>query len=276
MNQRSVMARVLRLARNRWSRHLERKGKEGRERKRRSVEYDAVKAERTRANQVVGELRLRTNCLGGLVQENVRLASVTIIKHHFIMNFLKLSVRFTTSSLGAFSKTCIRCISTDPEFVRPPGPISSWTLDERNAYRRWKYAADTDLRQKAMEFGKEYNKRPYVKHAKLQWAARWRAMPGNADIQSQYSRDRYANDPDYRTLVKERSTRWIAIPKNAKLALKRQKERYANDPEYRERVKQYYRERYWEKKFGYATSHRHEAQDNSDSQSKSKGPDAKS
>lgn len=95
-----------------------------------------------------------------------------------------------------------------------------------------------------MEFGKEYNKRPYVMHAKLQAAARWRAMPGNADIESQYERDRYANDPDYRTRSKERSARWLAIPKNAKLALKRKKEPYANDPEYRERVKQYNRERY--------------------------------
>ena len=50
MDQRSIMARMLRLARNRWSRHLEEKGRKGKEEKRGGVEIDTAKAERTRVS----------------------------------------------------------------------------------------------------------------------------------------------------------------------------------------------------------------------------------
>lgn len=62
MDQRSIMARMLRLARNRWSRHLE-KGKG--ERERREEEWKSIRSRQS--GQPVGELRFGTMlCLGGV------------------------------------------------------------------------------------------------------------------------------------------------------------------------------------------------------------------
>jgi hypothetical protein len=59
MNQGSIMARMLRLARNWWSRHFEKEKKEkGKEERRSGDRFGQRRADRDK--QVVGELRLRT------------------------------------------------------------------------------------------------------------------------------------------------------------------------------------------------------------------------
>jgi hypothetical protein len=197
------------------------------------------------------------------------------------------------SSFGAFSNIWIRYISTVPEFVRPPGPVVSWTKDEKNAWRRYRYATEPELRQSMLRSVKEYQARPEVKVARnefkrerytsdaayrlrmLENNAQRRALPEDRKFWAQYYRDRYANDPDYRKEILEKGQRWR--PENWKHVSQHRKERYANDPEFRERLKQNTRERYWKKKFGLATGRAEasESQATSDAPDKSGEQDAK-
>jgi hypothetical protein len=175
------------------------------------------------------------------------------------------------SSFSAFSNIWIRYNSTVPEFVRPPGPIVSWTKDQKNAWQRYRYATEPKFRQSMLKSVKVYQARPEVKVArnefererytndaafrslKLERGAQRRAIPEYRNFWSQYARDRYAHDPDYRKEALERRHRWRSVPENWKRECQQLKERYANDPEFRERMKQRAREAYWKKKFGLAT-----------------------
>lgn len=176
------------------------------------------------------------------------------------MNLFQLSVRSTLSSLSAFPKSWIRCISTNPGFVRPPGPVSSWTREEQNAWRRWKYATDADVRTRRKEHNDKYTQKPdsiqarkqffaekYANDAafrlrRLQNAAKWRADPANREALSQLMKDRYVGDPDYRKTVNEYRANWRAVPENRIAEAEHRRMRYKNDPEYRERLKQYKKE----------------------------------
>jgi ribosomal protein L32 len=227
--------------------------------------------------------------------KDARLTSVAITdRHPIIMLFSILSPgRSIASSIGILSNIWFRCTSNIHEFVRPPGPVGSWTKDERNAWRRYKYATDTDHRQSILKSIKKYQSRPDCKvaskeyqrerytnnaayrlrklekmslyqkdryandpafrQAKLEHCARWTAVPENRESKARRMRERYANDPDYRKTKIEENKRWRAVPENRETESQRLKERYANDPEFRERTKQYARERYWKKKSGLAT-----------------------
>jgi hypothetical protein len=64
--QRGVMARVLRLARNRWSGHFEKRKKKGKEKKRGGVDFNAFKAKGTSANRSSVNSACVQLCLGGI------------------------------------------------------------------------------------------------------------------------------------------------------------------------------------------------------------------
>jgi hypothetical protein len=204
-----------------------------------------------------------------------------------------LSTRSIFSSFGAFSNVWIRCTSTIPEVSRPPGPVASWNKDEYNAWRRYKYATNTDYRQSILKHREKYRSRPeykmeaseyhknrYANDAayrlrSLERALERSATPEGRKAISQYQRNRYANDSEYRKGMMEARKRWRAIPENREIESQRLKERYANDPGYRERMKQKARERYWKKKFGLATGRAETSWDTPDAPNKSDEEDAK-
>ncbi|KEQ76302.1 hypothetical protein M436DRAFT_61557 [Aureobasidium namibiae CBS 147.97] len=168
------------------------------------------------------------------------------------MILFELPVRSIHTSSSAVFKIWIRCISTDSEFVRPPGPMSTWSKDEINAWRRRRYANDITYREKNIERSTNYGRRPDVIRARkelyveryandpayrlrlLQSNAKWKA--GNQEALSLYKKERYKNDPDYRAALKEDYARWRAKPENRKSEAKRENERYQNDLDFREQA----------------------------------------
>jgi hypothetical protein len=101
MNQGSIMARMLRLARNRWSRHFE-KRKEGRKEKRGGVEIDPVKASRTGTNR----LSVNSACVQSLswqceIRDTSKKWYIDICHHHGLKSFIMM---FSILSAGACSR----------------------------------------------------------------------------------------------------------------------------------------------------------------------------
>jgi hypothetical protein len=236
------------------------------------VEIDPVKTS-GQGKQVVGELRLRTILSWRCKIHDTFERCLVDICHHpsttIIMFFSMLSARSIASISSTFSKTWVRCIGTVPESARPPGPIKSWSRDERNAWRRWRYANDIKYRESMKKANNDRNHRRVLQGI--------RVKPEYREAQSRYHKDRYAKDPDYRQAIRETRARWSAVPENRKAVAQRHKERYLTDQEYRERMKQHARERYWKIKFGLATdgSGRPRAQEIPDASIKSEEPEAK-
>ena len=149
------------------------------------------------------------------------------------MAFLLPYTRPITSSVWTFQKAWTRCLVAIPDFVRPPGPRSSWTRDERNAYARWRYATDAEYRQDKIERSVKYVKTRYNNDPD------WRQTKLNQGV------DKYANNPEFRLAIMQREREKYA--NNAEYRegqLQRHKERYANDPEWRQAKIQRERERY--------------------------------
>lgn len=164
------------------------------------------------------------------------------------------------SSFQVFQRVWVRSSSSIPDFIRPPGPISSWTRDEKNAYQRWKYATDTGYRQRLQKSALEYANNRYATDPV--W--RQKIIETHAQrIKQRYTNDadyrqarnlraieRWANDTDYRqAMLQHQRERYRSDPEHQDTVKQRALNRYANDPEYREATKQRARERYWQKKF---------------------------
>ncbi|KEQ65963.1 uncharacterized protein M437DRAFT_81807 [Aureobasidium melanogenum CBS 110374] len=166
----------------------------------------------------------------------------------------------------ASSKFWARSSSSTPDFIRPPGPISSWTRDEYNAYKPWKYATNTEYRQRLQKSALHYANHRY--DTDPIW--RRKIIEGHAQrIKQRYANDadyrqahrlraneRWANDTDYRQAMLQRyRERYRTDPEHHDIVKQRAIDRYANDPEYREATKQRARERYWRNKFELPTDH---------------------
>lgn len=126
------------------------------------------------------------------------------------------------SSIWIFQKAWVRSLVAISDFVRPPGPQSSWTRDEYNAYRRWKYATDAEYRQKMICNSLEYYK------------ARYTNDPGWRQARLKREADRYANDPVFRQTKLRREVERRANPEYREASLQRLRDRYASDSAFRQ------------------------------------------
>lgn len=149
------------------------------------------------------------------------------------MAFLLSYTRPITSSIWTFQKAWTRCLVAIPDFVRPPGPRSTWTRDEQNAYSRWRYATDAEYRNRKIQASSAYIK------------TRWENDPVWRQAKLKQAMDRYANDPKYREAMRQRfRDKWTNGAEFREVLLQRERERYANDPEYREAALQRASKRY--------------------------------
>jgi hypothetical protein len=152
------------------------------------------------------------------------------------MAFLLTYLRPTVPPVQTLTKTWIRCLSDFSDYVRPSGPMSSWTREETNTHGRWRYATNLDYRRNQVEYSKKYVKTRYAndpdwRQARLQKENdKYANDPDWRQAKLQKFTDRYANDPEYRQARNQRNTQ-------------RAKERYANDPEYRQSLLQRLAER---------------------------------
>ncbi|KAG9718561.1 hypothetical protein KCU73_g15053, partial [Aureobasidium melanogenum] len=209
------------------------------------------------------------------------------------------------STFQVLQNVWVRCSSSIPDFIRPPGPIRSWSRDEYNAYNRWKYATNTEYRQKKKKkkkssrdcFKKRSDTDPewhrkiieaslqrknqryandaeYRQAQKLRQRERWANDTDHRQATLQRHKERCANDPDYREAdLRRHRERYANNPEFQEATKQRLKERYTNDPEFRETQIQRARERYWRMKFGLPTAQQ-ESQNKSDSQDNSKESDS--
>lgn len=224
------------------------------------------------------------------------------------MTSFTLLARPILSSLRAFQQAWVRCSSSStPEFIRPPGPVRSWTKDEYNAYMRWRYATHPDYRERKIKavrlyysnpgirvailkkFRDRYANDPDHRQAKLlrdkeRYAndpvhrqarlldakERYDNDPNYRQARLLYFKERYDNDPDYRQAKLSRSKERYANDADYRQAqLQWKRERYAKDPEYQEAAKQRARESYWRTKHG-VPDDQQEPQNSSDPRDKSK------
>ncbi|KAG9997799.1 hypothetical protein KCU78_g16768, partial [Aureobasidium melanogenum] len=101
------------------------------------------------------------------------------------------------STFQVFQNVWVRSSSSSiPDFIRPPGPIRSWSRDEYNAYNRWKYATNTEYRQRKKKSSIEYFKK------RSDTDPEWYQKMIEASLQR--NNQRYANDAEYRQAHKLR------------------------------------------------------------------------
>ncbi|CAD0114434.1 unnamed protein product [Aureobasidium uvarum] len=177
-----------------------------------------------------------------------------------VMAFFLLPSRSITSSFSISPRAWFRCSSSTPDFIRPPGPVASWTRDEYNAYRRWRYATDADYRQARIQAACEFSKNdPVWREKKIKLWTGWNlAHPEVRAARDQRLKERYADDPEYResALLQRGKERHANDAEFRETKLQRNKERYANDPEYREALRQRKAERYADPAYREASARR--------------------